>query len=77
MLYSKLDDITLLLRILANDNVSLDIICLQETWIPSNDDISLFEIDGYDMLSQPRKHSMHVGLSIYIRNDITYYIMRF
>ena len=41
-------------------------ICLQETWLSSDSDISLFKIDGYNLISQGKMCSSHGGLAIYI-----------
>ena len=49
--------------------------CFQATWISSNDTISLLEIDGYNMISQPTKRSLHGCLMIYLKCNIKYDIL--
>ena len=49
-LNSKFSEITLLLQFLRDENISLDMLCLQETWF-SSDNVSLLEIQGYNMIN--------------------------
>ena len=46
--------------------------CIQETWLTDQSDVSLFKIDGYNLISQGKKCSAHGGLAIYL-NDILNY----
>ena len=47
-------------------------ICLQETWLSSDFDISLFKIHGYNLISQGKMCSSHGGLAIYISEKFNF-----
>lgn len=51
------------------------IICLQETWLSDNHDVSLFQIDGYKFIHKPRSCSAHGGVAIYLRGNLEYKIL--
>ena len=47
-------------------NFKFSIICLQESWLSENDDLSLIQLTGYDCISQGKSCSSKGGLLIYI-----------
>ena len=47
-------------------------ICLQETWLSSDADVSLLHISGYKLIHQGSKCTRHGGLIIYIHEEYTY-----
>ena len=69
---SKLNQLKLLINQLNQNKVVLDVLCLQESWVNPNDDIELFNLDGYHMISKPLNPncSKHGGLLMYINNSI-------
>ena len=50
-------------------------ICLQETWLTSDADTSLLQIDGYSLISRGRSCSAHGGVAIYLNNRFNYRIL--
>jgi exonuclease III len=72
-LQSKHTNITLLLSELANKQVNVDIIALQETWrIPYTE---IVEIPGYTFTHKHRTANRGGGVGFYIRNTITYRVI--
>ena len=47
-------------------------ICLQETWLSENDDLSPFQIEGYSCVSQGKSCSNKGGLLLYIDSKFTF-----
>ena len=47
-------------------------ICLQETWLSENDDLSPFQIEGYNCVSQGKSCSNNGGLLLYIDSKFTF-----
>jgi hypothetical protein len=53
------------------------LICLQETWLSDNCDVSLFHLDGYNFEYKPKRCSTHGGVGIYIRDYLEYTVLPF
>jgi exonuclease III len=47
-------------------------ICIQESWIKTEQDHSLFHIPNYNIINQPKTCSEHGGLIIYLKEEFTY-----
>ena len=47
-------------------------ICLQETWLSSDADVSLLHIPGYKLIHQGSKCTRHGGLIIYLHEEYRY-----
>ena len=47
-------------------------ICLQESWLSSEADVSLLHIPGYKLIHQGSKCTRHGGLIIYLQEEYTY-----
>ena len=47
-------------------------ICIQESWLKQGQDISLFQIPGYNLINQPKVCSEHGGLIIYLKREYTH-----
>ena len=69
-LNAKFDQIKIYVELLKAHKFS--IICLQESWLSDISDTSLFQLDGYTMLSQGKICSGHGGLVIYVSNRFHY-----
>ena len=54
---AKFDKLLVVIAYL-NDNVMFSAICLQESWLKQGQDISLFQIPGYNLINQPKVYSM-------------------
>ena len=51
-----------------NKSGSLGMLCLQESWIDMNEDISLFELPGYTLYHQGKQCCKNRGLLVYVHN---------
>ena len=47
-------------------------VCLQESWLSDDSDTSLFQLDGYNLISQGKLCSTRGGLIIYLKDTIKY-----
>ena len=65
-LNAKIDQINIKLQQLKSNGHEFSAICLQETWLSEDSDISLLEIDGYTFIPQGKICSAHGGLAIYL-----------
>ena len=67
------------LKIYLNEylNNSIDVICLQETWLNESSNINMYDIPGYKMINQTCKASSHGGLAIYLKEELTYKQLEF
>ena len=74
-LKAKFDNLVALLDILNSDKIKIDALCLQETWIDNNCDLSTFQIPNYYCISQSRFCSSHGGLIIYLSKKYNFTLM--
>ena len=65
-LNSKFDRIQILMEELKQHNIIVSALCLQETWMDDDTDLSLFNLENYTCISQGRHCSMHGGLMTYL-----------
>ena len=68
---SKFDKLKMFIHY-VNDQSPISVICIQESWEHSKNDITYFSIPNYTMVYQNRRLSTHGGLITYIHNDFTY-----
>jgi hypothetical protein len=52
-----------------------DAICLQETWLSSSSDVSLLQLEGYNLISKGKLASNHGGVAIYLKDTYTYKVL--
>jgi hypothetical protein len=74
-LHSKFNQLKIYLEYFAQSNYYFDIICLQETWIGDNHDVSLFQLADYTFLHKSSCCSTHGGVAIYLRQNLEYKIL--
>lgn len=74
-LQSKFDQLQVYLKILEESNCPFSVICLQETWLKDNFDISLLQLEGYNLISKASSCSAHGGVCMYIRGNLEYKIL--
>ena len=67
---AKFDAFVAFLEIAKQQNVHFHAICLQETWLSENSDLSLLQINGFTCFSQGKQCSSHGGLITYIDTNI-------
>ena len=73
-LNSKFDALLAILSELNGNNIKIDAICLQETWLSTDQDASIFNIPGYQLITLGKKCSTHSGLAIYLSDSFSYLI---
>ena len=71
-LNAKFSQLEIYIHNLSVSNCEFDVICIQETWLNSNSDCSLLQLDGYTLLTQPYSSSAHGGLAMYIKSNLEY-----
>ena len=76
-LNAKFDQIQILLSQPKSKRVQFNAICLQETWLTDNSDLTLFQIAGYTLVSQGTIFSSHAGLAIYVQEHYKYKLLSF
>ena len=72
---SKYDQFVTFLDILNAQNIRIDAICLQETWLGANDSSSLYQLDNYHCIFKPKHCSSHAGLAIYLLETYEYKVL--
>ena len=48
----------------------INVICLQECWLKNHDNVTMFNLTGYDMVYQAGRCCAHGGLIVYIQNGL-------
>ena len=64
-LNAKFDQLQIFINYLKTHGFCFSAICLQETWMDNDSDLSLFQIPGYTCISNGRSCTQHGGLIIY------------
>ena len=71
---SKYDNLIIFIEELKNVNFEFSVICVQESWLDCNADLSLFQINHYQCISKGKSSSKHGGLIIYLHEKYDYSI---
>ena len=74
-LNAKFDQISIMVQQLKSKDYEFDVICLQETWLSDDSDITLYQIQGYNLISQGKICSEHGGLAIYVSTKLYFYVI--
>ena len=69
---AKFDQLLLFLNVLKQQNLELDMLCFQETWLNDDCDVSQFQIPNYNSHFQGKYSSQHAGLVIYVHTKYTF-----
>ena len=56
----------------ANDQCTISVICIQESWSHDRIDMSYFSLSNYTMVNRNRRLSAHGSLITYIHDDFAY-----
>ena len=67
---AKFDCLLVLIEVAKHQGISFHAICIQESWLSENADLSLLQIDGFRCYSQGKRCSAHGGLLTYISEDL-------
>ena len=76
-LNAKFDQLKAYIEMYNNDECKICAICLQETWLAADSDLSLLQIDGYQLISVGKSSSAHGGVAIYLHDSFSYSISQF
>ena len=68
----KFDNLLRIINNLSASGVYFGAICLQETWLSSNADISMFHIPGYKLIHQGFRCAKHGGLIVYVNEKYSH-----
>ena len=71
-LNSKYDELIVYIEELRKINFKYSVICPRETRLSENDDLSPFQIEGYNCVSQRKSCSNKVDLLLYIDSKFTF-----
>ena len=71
---SKYDALLAVLSDLNENNIKIDAICFQETWLSYDHDVAMFNIPGYQLISQGHSCITHSGLIIFLADSYSYLI---
>ena len=63
---AKFDGLLLLLELAKEQDICFHAICIQESWLTDDSDLSSFQITGYQCISQGKICSTHGGLITYV-----------
>lgn len=69
-LNSKFDTLLLYLEMLKQKNCQPSVICLQETALSDDDDLRIFHIPNYSLLSKGKSASVKGGLATYVHKSL-------
>ena len=69
---AKFDNLFPIINNLSASGLYFGAICLEETWLSSNADISMFHIPGYKLIHQGFRCTKHGGLIVYINEKYSY-----
>ena len=67
---AKFDCLLVLIEVAKHQGISFHAICIQESWLSENADLSLLQTDGFRCYSQGKRCSAHGGLLTYISEDL-------
>ena len=65
-LQSKFDQLLIYLQLFEDANCPFSIICLQETWLKDNYDVSLLQLEGYNFIHATSSCSAHLILELLV-----------
>lgn len=74
-LNAKIDQIQVYLTYFRESLCQFSVIALQETWLSSEHDTSILQIDDYNFVYKPKLASQHGGVGFFIMNNIEYKIL--
>ena len=69
---AKFDNLYPVINNLSSMGLYFGAICLQETWLSSDADVSLLHIPGYKLIHQGSRCTRHGGLVIYLHEQYAY-----
>ena len=74
-IYAKFNELEIFIEDLNTINFKFNVICLQESWITDNSDLSQIQLPGYNCIIQGKHYSEKGGLVIYIDTRFKYEVL--
>jgi len=71
-LNAKYEELKVYLDIYNNGSQKIFALCLQETWLAADADLSHLQIPGYTLISKGKSCSAHGGVAIYLDEKVSY-----
>ena len=71
-LFAKFDSLNVLIKELKLEKCQFSAICLQETWLSKDSDLSFYQIEDYTLISKGHQCTKHGGLAIYLHKKYMY-----
>ena len=65
---AKFQEFQIYIESLISNSCIPGVICIQETWLDDNSDMSLIQLKNYTLLPKGRSCSLHGGIAMYIHN---------
>ena len=56
-------------------STKISMICLQETWLMDGSDLSLLQIENYNLISKGKSCSAHGGVAIYLHKQFNFNVI--
>ena len=72
---AKFSELKIYLDFYKRNNITISAICLHETWLSNDSDLSLLEIENYNFISKGKHCSTHGGIAIYLHKAFNYSIL--
>ena len=74
-LNAKFLELQIYLETLRSSGIVIDVVCLQETWIANNEEVSHLTIENYDLISKGKRCSTHGGVAFYLHKNYKFKIL--
>ena len=74
-IHAKFNNLSIFINGLLQQKFEFSAICLQETWLSSEADLSLLQLENYNCIHQGKHSSEHGGLIIYLHKKYDYQII--
>ena len=75
-LNAKFNELKIYIELFKVNNIVLNAICLQETWLSEQDDNSLLQLDDYNLIVKGKSCSAHGGVAIYLHKCFDYKVIK-
>jgi len=72
-LNSKFDELKIYIESCCFNNYHA--ICLQETWLSDSADVSLLQLNGYNLIWKGKSASQHGGVAIYLKDSLKFKLL--
>ena len=67
---AKFDSLLAYIKNAHHQGITFHIVCIQESWLNDDSDLSLFQINGYNCFSRGHRCTTHGGLLTYVDESI-------